>query len=99
MADAEVFVLNVPMNGSNWECLRIAVTARSFSLSRAMNDSYTATTSERPAAAFGRERRGTTRFGQPKPNFYPGDSVDLTLERQTTDNMPTVVAIVKHTGS
>lgn len=32
-------------------------------------------------------------------NFYLGDSVDLTLERQTTDNMPTVVAIVKHTGS
>jgi hypothetical protein len=32
-------------------------------------------------------------------NFYLGDSVDLTLERQTTGNEPTVIAIVKHAGS
>lgn len=32
-------------------------------------------------------------------NFYSGDSVDLTLERQTTANEPTVIAIVKHVGS
>ena len=32
-------------------------------------------------------------------NFYTGDSVDLTLERQTTQNEPTVISIVKHPGS
>jgi hypothetical protein len=32
-------------------------------------------------------------------NFYTGDSVDLTLERQTTQDEPTVIAIVKHVGS
>jgi hypothetical protein len=32
-------------------------------------------------------------------NFYNGDTVDLLLERPSTQTVPTVVSILKHAGS